>query len=296
MMHLYRLLPKISEEYRADCKKFIGDIWRASESKMRYTMLDNFGNPVEVEGDYVVRFTPAYAKRVIAKFYALDEYHKTHQGAITLISLTSYQMGKTSVRACGGRTHEEAYASLKGVFPKIYFFLKYHMPGVQYLWFVEPHPTSGYPHVHLIVYGEVSASLQQRLKRLYADKWNIGSKKHGIDFSVLPNIESARNYALKYITKSLNTEDSPHTKPFDWTPEELLFYTLTRKHKWRLWGASAGLSELMKYRREEPFEYYWLKVEILNDTNDSQAVVWKNPLTPSEYWAQRIDSSIPFEL
>lgn len=291
MWHLYRLLSKIPEEYRSDCKKFIGDIWRASESKMRFTMIDGDGKAEAVEGDYVVRFTPAYAKRTIAKFYSLDDYHKEHQTAITLITLTSYQEGNTSIRACGGRTHEEAYNALKGVFPKVYDVLKYHMPGVQYLWAVEPHPSSGYPHVHLLVFGEVPAALQERLKRLYSEKWNIGSKKHGLHFEVLPNIQSARNYALKYITKSLNTEDSPHTKPFDWTPEELLFYTLTRKNRWRLWGSSSGISELMKYRKpeEEKFDQYCLQVEILNDTNDSQAVIWTNPLTIAEYWASKLE-------
>jgi len=298
MKHLYAVANRTPEPYKEDCVRFCHWLRTAMNSKMRYTFKPNLYKEETVEFPYVVRYTPSYALRVQAKFYALEKYYSARKIPITMITLTSYQVGKTSIKACGGRTIEEAFIALKKAINLIRKRLHAYLNGLQYIWVFEPHE-SGYPHVHLVVFGKVPEALQERLRRLYSQKWNIGSAEHGIDFREIDNVESVRNYVLKYINKSLNTSNSRYTKAFDWTPGQLVYYTLAQKYKWRFWGVTAGISDIMRYRPDNPNPYP-VKLEIINtlaSAIDEPCLVWQNPLSYGEYWAASMGGyDPPFDL
>lgn len=287
MKHLYGLVNAVPKEYEEDCLQFCHWLRTALNSELHLTYKRGFYDEIEVlKLPYIVRFTEAYAKRVQAKFYALEKYWKDAGiTRVTMATLTSYQVGETSIKACGGRTIEEAFKALKKAMDLIRKRLHYHLPGVQYHWVYEPH-ISGYPHVHLIIVGEVPEHLQERLKRLYSQKWNIGDEEHGLHFKEI-EMKSVRNYVLKYINKSLNTTNSKHEKPFNWTPGQLVYYSLMRKNSYRFWGSTAKLTEVMRYHPEES-GIYPVKLELVNGLSsavDEPIEIWQNPLSYGEFWA-----------
>jgi hypothetical protein len=111
---------------------------------------------------------------------------------------------------------------------------------------MEPH-RSGYPHMHVAIFGYVRKELQERLERLWSEKYEVGSKEHGIDFSVKSvkeSIQSVRNYLMKYITKGMGGEGKR-----TWTAEEWVYHALAWKHHHRYIGMSRSISRYCMARR-----------------------------------------------
>ena len=157
----------------------------------------------------------------------------------------------------------EAWEILKQGWNKISKLLRKYVPGLEYIWVYEAHRgrrgrrgrpgrNYGYPHLHVITWGEFPADLPDRLAKQWA-KYGYGSRARGLTVKevALDDTKKAHYYIMKYITKDKGTaliEDAA----------ELVFHTLAWRSNHRLWGASAGLQEVMarddqhKYRLADP--------------------------------------------
>ena len=123
---------------------------------------------VSSEIGYIHRWTAVYRKSVIAKMYLLDKWHKEHPCAATMGTFTTYQDGKYSEKIVGRKTIMEAFRLLKRSWDYVRRALKYYAPGLEFVGFYEPHK-SGYPHLHVLFFGDISSKLEHKIKLLWSD-------------------------------------------------------------------------------------------------------------------------------
>lgn len=119
-----------------------------------------------------------------------------------------------------------------------------------YIWVIEPHK-SGYPHLHILVFTEISQLLQDKIKQLWSEKYKAGSKEHGVDFTTrIPeeDINSLRNYLMKYIAKGFVITNTKFSETF-WIKEQLIFNALIWKNGYRIFQPSRTLQKIMHYNR-----------------------------------------------
>lgn len=195
------------------------------------------------------RYHPVYRDMVYAKLCRVRDADLP--GPLHMLTLT-----------VSGRKYTafQAWEILKQGWNKISKLLRKYVPGLQYVWVYEAHRgrggrpgrNYGYPHMHVITWGEFPADLPDRLAAQWA-KYGYGSKTRGLTVKeiTLDDTKKAHYYIMKYITKDKGTaiiEDAA----------ELVFHTLAWRSSHRLWGASAGLQEVMarddqpKYRLADP--------------------------------------------
>ena len=55
------------------------------------------------------------------------------------------------------------------------------MTNLSYIWIIEPH-SSGYPHLHIVIFSLISINLQEKIRLLWSQKYVAGSKLHVVDF------------------------------------------------------------------------------------------------------------------
>jgi hypothetical protein len=196
--------------------------------------------PTSKSVGYIHRWTPVYRRAVIAKMYLLEKWHNQNSYLpVTMGTFTTYQDNPNS--PVGSRTIESAFTCLKQSWKYLSMWLRYHVPDLQFVYFFEPHPSSGYPHLHVMFFGELSPEIQEKIKHLWHEKYHAGSYEHGVDFRPIKELKSVRNYIIKYVSKILH-----HADTATWTTPELVFNAVMWKHGWRLWGASRSLSQVMK--------------------------------------------------
>ena len=198
---------------------------------------------------YKTRWSREYKRGMIAKMYGVEEYLKksSRGGVVTLLTLTGYQGGDLS-RGVKGHvvSRAELYEDMKRGWELLSGFIRKVSPGLEYVWVMEPHK-SGYPHMHVALFGYVSKALQERLRRLWSEKYGVGSAEHGIDFSVKSvkeSIQSVRNYLMKYITKGIGGEGKKK-----WTAEEWVYHAVAWKNHHRYIGMSRSISRYCTARK-----------------------------------------------
>jgi len=235
---------------------------------------------ISKEVEYIHRWTPIYRKAIIAKMYLLEKEHNRNPRPITMGTFTTYQDGKYSISVSGKNTIDKSFTRLKRGWNLIRMYLRYYHPDISFVYFFEPHK-SGYPHLHVIFFGEIPESLQNKIKTLWSDKYKIGSFEHGVDFRPITELKSVRNYVIKYISKILRQD-----KIDDWTDGELYFNAIMWREKYRLWGASQDLSKAMRKPFLEvdadevgldadeilSYRYQWDYTELITDCGDSIVV------------------------
>jgi hypothetical protein len=198
---------------------------------------------------YKTRWTRTYKRGMIARMYGVEEYLRksSRGGVVTLLTLTGYQGGDLS-RGVKGRvvSREDLFEEMKRGWRLVSNLLVKVSPGLEYVWVMEPH-RSGYPHMHVAIFGYVSKELQERLSRLWSEKYEVGSREHGIDFSVKSvkeSIQSVRNYLMKYITKGIGGEGRRK-----WTVEEWVYHAIAWKNRHRYIGMSRSISRYCTARK-----------------------------------------------
>ena len=177
---------------------------------------DNPPVPVRKEIGYIHRWTPIYRKAVIAKMYLLEKWYNDNPCDLTMGTFTTYQDGAYSERQVGKLTVLEAFATLKKSWNLIRMYLRYYYPEISFVYMYEPHKT-GYPHLHVLFFGNLPDEIQEKIKRLWSEKYKAGSYEHGVKFKKKDDIKSVRNYVIKYLAKIL------HSTGDDWTDGELFF-------------------------------------------------------------------------
>jgi len=232
----------LSERERKLVKKFSGYL-----NGIENTRIIAVSNYNYFDMPYTTRWSPEYKRKMIAKMYAVEEYCKrSGKSVVTLLTLTGYQGGEASINAKGKiTTREELFgdsqvkSGLKGGWRLLSNLIAKICPNLEYIWVMEPHK-SGYPHMHVAVLGYIPKEMQERLTRLWSEKYHIGSAEHGIDFSVKnvnESIQSIRNYLMKYISKGIGADGSK-----TWSPEEWIYHAIAWKHHHRYIGMSRSIS------------------------------------------------------
>lgn len=192
------------------------------------------------------RYHPVYRNMVYAKFCKLRD--NCPPGQLGMLTLT-----------VSGRKYTafEAWEILKLGWNKISKLLRKYVPGLEYVRVFEAHRghrgrpgrNYGYPHMHVLVWGDVSESLVIRLKRAWSERYEYGSFERGLTYAQV-DLDDRRNvhyYLMKYVTKDAGTdiiEDGA----------ELVFHALAWRSNHRLWDSSAGIKRIMA-RDEEPPKY-----------------------------------------
>ena len=195
-----------------------------------------------------------------------------------MLTLTTYQDGHYS-RSVWDKTLTipEALCLLKNSWVYLRYAIRYYLPDTPWVWIMEPHKT-GYPHLHVILFADVSEEVQDAIKKLWSEKYKAGSYEHGVDFVVSKprqSIGSIRNYLMKYIAKSFTSTGSKFGESEIWGVGELVFNALVWKNGWRLFGASRDLCKVMAYqRKKDEKEVIWYATEMVS-TDGKSYLVWQ---------------------
>ena len=211
---------------------------------------------------YMHRWNPQYRNQTLARFYKFNEWW-LEQGRppLTLLTLTTYQDGEHSREQVGGYTIEESFEILKTSWEKLRHMLRKRIlcRPFDYLWTMEPHE-SGYPHLHVAIVGELEDWQKKKTKTLWND-YRAGSYEHGAQFEdskldAKGDIKNAGFYLFKYLGKGFCID------PEQMSPGELRFNAQLWKHGWRQWGASRGISKVMKLDSQDSDRFRFLEAGV----------------------------------
>lgn len=213
-----------------------------------------------VEFPYYNRASAEYNNILYAKLSDLERYYKKNPCKVTFMTLTTSHKGKT-IR----EVFEELREGWRCMTTAIRNYRRVNHCSLEYLYVFEEHK-SGYPHMHVILFGDLEKEDFDRLRRLWSDKWKHGSYEHGCKIDEVKEyngIQYLRAYLLKYVQKSVK----------DLTPSRFVFlavmWSFYDTQQWakkipvqksnglykavstgggafRLWGVSRGLQEAMK--------------------------------------------------
>ena len=291
-----RPLHEIPKAYTKDVLNFLGYISDTAKRTFHIKMINTLSGELKtLIKPYVHRWTDIYKSGVLAKMYQLEAYYGDNIQDVEFITLTTYQRGLT---------YEEALTNLSKGREKLLSLLRWRYGTNDYVWVFEPHE-SGFAHLHMVYFRALSPSDRESLSSIWHDKYELGSKEHGLYFSpprassdgvfLSGSIAHIRSYLMKYISKGLYSDSEYkyefHGKevPFSMSLKELLFNAILKKTKTRLWGCSRNLSQIMK-RPEEPGSEEWECIEVDqyygDSVDDGFNVLWtkEHGLRPSFIW------------
>ena len=230
------------------------------------------------ELEYIHRWTDIYRKAVLARFYQLENWLKDNPTSVTMLTLTTYQDGQYSASVKGDAvTIPQSFDMLKASWKRLRMALRQYLPSNRYVWIMEPHKT-GYPHLHVIIFEGVNKETQAAISRLWSKKYKAGSADHGVNFAIKTpdeSIRSMRNYLMKYVAKGFTSTGSKFGEGDTWGTGELVFNALVWEYKWRIFGASRGLSKVMQHVKKTDcgVSYSYFATE-LRDANGETHITW----------------------
>lgn len=265
--------------YKWICLGFAKYLYETSTKKLQITGYDTLHcKPVTSNMDYIHRFTDLYKRRQYWKFSRLQEWFEKNKTDIYFLTLTTSGKDKNIIEAL-----EVLRSGWECLTNNLRQLRKKHN-GLEYIWIFEPHlgkhgegVNLGYPHMHVILFvNALSKEEIHRLKKLWSEKYNIGSYKRGCYFDeTIRNdekveVEHLRAYLLKYIIKTINTKDiTPAHFVFlscVWNFYDRKMWTQKKVERdlngqirikscgggaFRLWGASRNLTKIMQFKITE---------------------------------------------
>jgi len=201
-----------------------------------------------VQFPYPHRWKNEYRSMLNAKLFQLTDSFE-YDGIWSLLTLTVG--GKLSLPL--------AFMTLRDSRHKLLEVLMKNTLMTDYFWVLEPH-RSGWPHCHLMTPCDLRP-LSDRLKSLWSDRYQVGSRFSGLDISVVDkgnSVVSLRNYLMSYLRPSTEIQ-------FE-TPGDLAFNAIAwklgrEKTGIRFWGASTNFRNLMK-REKTPSSNQWIETGI----------------------------------
>lgn len=217
---------------------------------------------------YIHRWTEPYLKSRIAKGYLLDEWYREMQLPVTMLTYTTYHDYLTHkkarpVKVNDGYTIESTFDILKTGFNRSRNMIrKIKGCSVPFLCMYEPHPDSGYPHIHCLTFSDFDQGEMHRLKTHWSAKLSAGDYEHGLDFEEGTSfksgeLDSVKNYMLKYMAKTL------YDGWKEWTAEELVFNAVAWKNHYRTFQPSHDLSRVMARKDVHQGGYVWIKTSVV---------------------------------
>lgn len=266
---MWRLRGQKWKDYRLLCWRFAKYLDSVKDKTLTLNGYDTATcQKFQKEIPYITRFCDIYMKSLYAKFSQLEDWYKEHKTPVYLLSLTTSSRDKTI---------RQAFEALREGWRKLSHTLRKIRDergiDLEYIYVYEPHQ-SGYPHMHVVLFGDLTDADFERMRKLWSGKYKVGSYEHGLHISKPKKhqeIEHVRAYILKYVQKSidLSSMDTPHFvflavlwSFYDRTQWTKKIPRKTRTGRWvpvstgggafRLWSASRALTAVMK---EKTLEY-----------------------------------------
>lgn len=265
---MWRLRGQKFKDYRLVCWRFAKYLDSVEGKTLTLNGYDTATcQKFQKEIPYITRFSEIYIKSLYAKFSQLEEWYNEHKTSVYLLSLTTSSRDKTI---------KQAFETLRNGWRKLAHTLRKIRDErgieLEYIYVYEPHQ-SGYPHMHVVLFGDLTDADFERIRKLWSGKYKIGSYEHGLHISKPKKhqeIEHVRAYILKYVQKSIDiskmdishfvflavlwsfydktqwTKKIPRkTRTGRWVPES------TGGGAFRLWSASRALTTVMKPKTTE---------------------------------------------
>jgi len=216
------------------------------ESEHTIIRLDGFNNSSDswctsyISGTH--RWKDSYKKRIYAKIHALDAWYVKHHSPIAMVTFTTFQKGIEK---------PDQIDLLKHSFNKAKKLLNKYLGKFPYIWVMECHE-SGYSHIHMVVFKNISRSLREKISKIWTGKYSAGGFKDAVQFKISKpqrSLRSAAAYVFAYIVKTLdyealNTVNSGYYIQSSWV------WKMSRRDTdytgVRLWSSSRDLTEAMK--------------------------------------------------
>lgn len=250
-------LKYIPRQFKKCVANFTG--YLADTAKRTFKITTKRGTEItESSIGYIHRWTAIYRLSILAKMYQLENYLTQDQlKNVTMITLTTSQRGEDQ---------EECLLKLLKYYNRLFKLLRYYIGTIDYFYILEPHET-GYAHMHIMYMKLLTDAEKEIISNAWTIKYGVGGIE-GLNFSEPEaskdkrcssgSITYVRSYLMKYVSKGLFSESM--------SKGELLFNSLLKKHKIRLWNCSRNFSSIMK-RPEKPIseDYECLKVEMYSD-------------------------------
>jgi hypothetical protein len=224
------------------------------------------------------RWDKAYTSKMFAKFKDLERSRFTDMWK-TMLSLTTYQdtvEGQPETPddwdKNRGSSWFESMERLKDSLDKVLKLLREIAreeldTKLHYVWIIEAHET-GYPHIHLAIFGDVSEWLserenQLRVQKLLEEKHDLGKSGVATDIETKPPsgdgaIDKLSSYLMKYFQKNFGEfkEDYEDKTLDDKDWGTIVYNACMWLSGYRTWGTSREVGSIMKQEENESEKYY----------------------------------------
>lgn len=232
----------------------------------------------EIEVPYVHRWSEIYRRRVLARFYKLQDWWiKEGRPETTMMTLTTYQGSTRTTKKAKGHwvSREESLRMLQTSWRKLRMMLRNRIlrKRFDYVYVMENHK-SGYPHMHVAIFERFTKEQKDKVIELWSKRYRTGSKVRGVQFSEEEGFDDRKNtamdnspvrsrndiqwvgfYLIKYLGKTF-------TDVGEMTNGEIKFHALLWMTGARQWNCSRRLSSVMKLDTEGNDRYRCIKTEI----------------------------------
>ena len=154
----------------------------------------------------------SYKNIQMAKLYRLNDWYNSQipsKRVITMLTLTTFQKEFDN--------YYDQYDFLRESWLKLKDNMKIDLGNFNYLVVAEPHK-SGFVHYHILVFASIKQSDANNYVKLWSEKYNAGSARHGIDIKADMEgaLRSIKNYLMKYLAKTFTlTYDEPEKDLMD---------------------------------------------------------------------------------
>lgn len=227
------------------------DYLRAKENSVLVLEDQDDGSKLVIPHNH--RWRAQYRRMTYARLKAAERHVKERFGEVvptTLGTLTApHRDDKGDLRPFA-----DVLDDLKSAWDKARRVIRRYTEGkeTEMLTVYEPH-ASGYPHLHVIVFGVALPSLGEKVTEYWTEKYVEGASKSAQNFSIRngrsAQIESPAGYVMKYLSKTLIRESEEYDDAVDSMPtidgyrafSALLWATETRQY-----SMTEGLSEAIK--------------------------------------------------
>jgi hypothetical protein len=224
------------------------------------------------------RWKDGYLRKRLARLYKLRVWFDGQPSKdVTMITLTvPHNENKWGRKVRDGADMYQAWKNLKRGWTRIYQSRPGLFRNKSFVIFYEPHPASGYPHIHMMMFGTMTGDEIERLKSTWSQLTGA-DPLNGVDVRPGVGVKHLIAYLVKYMSKTLY-----HTID-EWTPGEWAFNAIAHEERYRLFGSSNDLAEVMRLDTESDGTIECLDVSLeglkprFDDDETNTSRVWTNP-------------------
>lgn len=196
---------------------------------------------------YMHRFKPKYRDRLYARLKSGEEWLKSEFGGgpipATMLTLTAHQRGESG----DPRSLEAVLNDLKDGWDKFRRVIDRATEGykTEVMAVFEPHE-SGYPHLHVLIFGKADPTLQEKVEELWVEKYGVGgAAAHESAVTVVQGrsaqIANPAAYLMKYLGKTTVRQTGERQQVTGYEAFSALLWVTQR----RQFSCTAGLSAAM---------------------------------------------------